>query len=272
MELKKSEFRELSRFVYDQFGINLPDNKKGMVEARLTKLFRKEKSIDFPNYLNKLKTDRSGDALSELVNAISTNHTFFYRESEHFSFFTDQALPEIVSRLKRNREKDIRIWSAGCSSGEEPYMLVMLMKDYLKEKYANYEAGILASDIDTNVLKTGKSGIYPKERLEAIPPNLRSRFFQKLPEGNYTVTMEVKKEVLFKRFNLMNPFPFKSRFHIIFCRNVMIYFDKPTRENLIDKFHNALLPGGYLFIGHSETIERSNSRFEYVRPALYRKR
>jgi len=271
MNISSKEFKELSKIIYDRFGIDIPEVKKILLTTRLVPILLKRGFDSYTEYIKFFEKDRSGQAASELVDAISTNLTFFYRENAHFKFFENHLLPELTKKIEQSQSHDLRIWSAGCSTGEEPYMLVILMMDYLESRYNLWSAGVLATDIDSNVLKFAQKGEYPEERFNKMPPQYKFRFFKKISMGEYKIHDEVKQEVLFRRFNLMNPFPFKRQFHAIFCRNVMIYFDKPTRERLVRRFYDFLEPGGYLFIGHSETIDKNLTDFEYIMPALYRK-
>jgi len=271
MNISSKEFSNLSKIIYNRFGIDIPEVKKILMTTRLVPILQKRGFSSYSEYIEFFEKDRSGQAASELVDAISTNLTFFYRENAHFKFFENQFLPEVTKKIEQSQSHDLRIWSAGCSTGEEPYMLVILMMDYLETRYNLWSAGVLATDIDSNVLKFAQKGEYPEERFNKMPPQYKFRFFKKISMNEYRIHPEVKQEVLFRRFNLMNPFPFKKQFHAIFCRNVMIYFDKPTRERLIKRFYDFLEPGGYLFIGHSETIDKNLTDFEYIMPALYRK-
>ncbi len=182
------------------------------------------------------------------------------------------ALPTVVAQLEKENRKDLRIWCAGCSTGEEPYTLLMLMQEFFGPDYAKWNAGILATDISLKALDTARNGIYPEERIAALPPEFQQKYFRKLGDGNRAVIDRIRQEATFRRFNLMNDsFPFKKPFQIIFCRNVMIYFDQPTRERLVAKFHKFTEPGGYLFIGHSETLGRNQNAYRYLMPAAYRR-
>lgn len=271
IKITDKEFNFIKKLVYDQFGIMLTEKKKSLVNGRLQQTIKNLGFNDFDSYFKYVLNDGTGNAVIELVNKITTNHTFFYRESDHFDYFTEKAFPELIIYLKQQKSKDIRIWSAGCSSGEEPYMLVMLMMEILGRDYSFWDAGILATDISDRALLIAKSAIYPPEKMKALPKKYLSKYFHKLKSGQYQVNENVKKEVTYRRFNLMNKsMPFKKRFHMIFCRNVMIYFDTETRMQLVERFYNILEPGGYLFIGHSETLGRK-SLYRYIKPALYQK-
>lgn len=267
----KSDFKELSELVYTRFGIHLPPKKKDMVKVRLNKELRRLGISSFSKYLDYIRSDIKGNAASSMINLITTNHTFFYREKEHFVYFRDVILPEMRKRVEKG-DRTLRVWSAGCSSGEEPYTLAMLMMDYFGDAYKKLDAGVLATDISSKVLKIAQEGHYAEQRLSKLPPSLKKKYFFKLSDGMLSVKPELKKEVLFKRLNLKNPkFPFKKPFDVIFCRNVMIYFDNMMREELVEKFYRHLAPGGYFFIGHSESLRQTKTLFSYIQPALYKK-
>lgn len=282
--LSDAEFFTLRTIAYERFGIHLTEEKRSMISVRLQKMLRKTGVATLSEYFHLLAQGKVS-ALVELLNQITTNHTFFYRESDHFDFMHKHVLPELSARLRAERTNDIRIWSAGCSSGEEPYMLVMLMMEFFGAQYTLWDAGVLATDISERSLETARIGLYSEERMAFIPEAYKQKYFRRMtnvhaslytPLAGSSVEWEVipavREQVLFKHFNLMNEhFPFKKPFHVIFCRNVMIYFDVPTRETLVHKLYRALAPGGYLFIGHSETLGRTQQLFEYVMPAVYRK-
>ncbi|XPV76874.1 MAG: CheR family methyltransferase [Desulfovibrio sp.] len=269
--LSDKAFQRIRTLVYNFCGINLTEQKRSLIVGRLNKMLKAYGVADFDTLCDMFEKDSTGKMMSELANSISTNHTFFYREKAHFEYFFETAFPQAVEACKQEGHKDLRIWCAGCSSGEEPYMLVMLMMEYLGAEYSRWDAGILATDISTKALSTAIAGIYPEERLTQLPAKLKNKYFRKV-EGGWQVVDAVRKEVTFRRFNLMNPtFKFKKPFHTIFCRNVMIYFDSQTRETLVNKYFQNTRPGGYLFIGHSESLGRVGCPYEYVMPALYRR-
>lgn len=270
LTISDGEFKQLSDFIYDRFGIHLTEQKKSLVVGRLQKDLQTKGFRSFKQYYDHLLTAPTQDAFSNLINRISTNYSYFYREKAHFEFFIKTLLPELTARLQKRNSNDIRIWCAGCSTCEEPYTLVMLMLDYFGMEYNKWDAGILATDISDKVIQFAKKAVYPVGRVCQAPQQMQDRYFAKIG-SDMAVKERVKKEVVIRRFNLMNPFPFKKTFQVIFCRNVMIYFDQKTRDNLIRKYHDFLEPGGYLFIGHSETIPREQGLFEYVQPALYRR-
>ena len=272
MGISDDEFEAMRQLIYRRFGINLSEQKRSLLVGRLQKLLRSSGFTSFAEYYDALQQDPSERSLGELVDRISTNHTYFNREKSHFEYFLQTALPAVVDHLKKQRRLDLRIWCAGCSSGEEAYTLLMLTREYLGRDYPSWNAGILATDISDRVLAIARAGIYADERVQALPEQLRRKYFTRLADGNWQVIQALREEATFRRFNLMNEhFPFKKPFQIIFCRNVMIYFDQPTREALVARFHHHTEAGGYLFIGHSETLGRVQSLYRYLMPATYQK-
>ncbi|MBP7459729.1 MAG: chemotaxis protein CheR [Candidatus Delongbacteria bacterium] len=270
VDISPQEFHAIADLVYQTFGIHLTDQKITLVKGRLQTLLKEMNMISFKQYYDYVVQDRTDRALIELINLLTTNHTYFNREREHFDFITRSFLPRIESETLHDR--DIRIWSAGCSSGEEPYMLVILMMEFFGESYHKWKCGVLATDISDRVIRLARSGIYPEERLKELPNPIRLKYFHPMSNRQWQVNDPVRNEVTYRRFNLMNSvFPFKKGFHAIFCRNVMIYFDLPTRTRLIERFYHHLVPGGYLFIGHSETLGRDHHYFKYIQPALYQR-
>ncbi|PNU21208.1 chemotaxis protein CheR [Geothermobacter hydrogeniphilus] len=272
MVISDDEFNAMRKLIYERFGINLTDQKRSLLVGRLQKLVRGNGFNSFQAYYQHLLNDSSERALSELVDRVSTNHTYFNRENDHFDYFRNTALPAVVERLKKENRFDLRIWCAGCSSGEEAYMLLMLIREVLGSDHRRWDAGILATDISDRVLAVARQGLYPEEKLSNMPAELKRKYFRQQPDGRWQVDESLRREATFRRFNLMNKtFPFKKPFQIIFCRNVMIYFDQPTRDTLVKKFHRLTEPDGYLFIGHSETLGRSQNLYRYLLPAAYQK-
>jgi chemotaxis protein methyltransferase CheR len=272
MPISDAEFAALRNLIQQRFGINLTEQKRSLLVGRLQKLMRTRGFSAFQQYIDFLAGDNSEQGLSELVDLISTNHTYFNREKDHFDYFFDTALPTVIERLKQQQSRDLRIWCAGSSTGEEPYTLAMLTMEYLGSDYKNWNAGLLATDISDRALSAARAGVYPQDRVDQLPAKLRNKYFTPTTGGQLAVIEQVKREVTYRRFNLMNiSFPFKNPFQIIFCRNVMIYFDQPTRDALVTRFHRSTEPGGYLFIGHSETLGREQSLYKYLQPALYQK-
>ncbi|MBE9486424.1 MAG: protein-glutamate O-methyltransferase CheR [Chloroflexi bacterium] len=272
MSISDKEFGQLRDLIQKRFGINLTDQKRSLLVGRLQKLMRRLNLGTFSQYYQYLTDDKTEAALGELVDLISTNHTYFNREKDHFDYFYETALPAIAAKLQQENRKDLRIWCAGCSTGEEPYTLLMLMMEYFGSEYSSWDAGILATDISDRALTIARRGTYSTDRVMQLPENLRRKYFVPAGDGEMAVNDKIKREVTFRRFNLMNTgFPFKKPFQMIFCRNVMIYFDQPTRDALVGRYHQFTEPGGYLFIGHSETLGRSQTRYKYLKPALYQK-
>lgn len=272
VELSDREFQLLSTLIYEKAGITLGDTKRSLLVGRLNKLLHQNGIESFTQYYESVLNDGTGQALNTLIEKISTNHTYFWRENDHFEWFLNTALPEITGALKKTRSRDLRVWCAGCSTGEEPYTLAMLMHEYFGRELSSWETGILATDISDRVLARCLEGVYSDDNAAKLPQGLRQRYFEKAGDSAVRVRERVRQMVLFRKLNLMREsFPFKGKFHTIFCRNVMIYFDRSTREALVNRFYAVTEPGGYLFIGHSESLGRTNCPFQYIRPAVYRK-
>lgn len=261
-----------TKLVYDTAGIHLGDAKRELVRSRLLKRLRKLSIGTFEHYYEYVCKDSTGKELAHMIDAISTNKTDFFRENQHFQFLAETVLPALADKIKCSQNGRIRIWSAGCSSGEEPYTLAMLLRDEL-DAYALRDAKILATDISTQMLSTAVAGVYEESKIAPVPARLRSLFLKKestLSGVQYRMGPEIRKMITFRRLNLMDAkFPFSGKFDIIFCRNVMIYFDKPTQEELVNKYFNCLHKGGYLFIGHSESLNSLKTPFRFVKPTIY---
>lgn len=266
--ITEKEFILLSEYIKKNYGIHLKKGKKTLVTVRLQKVLEQEHFDNFTDYYQYLISDTSGDAAVTLVEKITTNHTFFMREADHFQYFREIALPFLKSIVK---EKDLRIWCAGCSTGEEAYTLAMLIDEFLGEEKMWWNTKILATDISEKVLETAKEGIYSNESLVSLPSQWKLKYFKSYDRNHSILIDRMKDEVIYRKFNLINTFPFKRPFHTIFCRNVMIYFDHETKTELVNKFYDYMEYGGYLFIGHAESINRGTSRFSYIQPAIYRK-
>lgn len=271
--MQEALFWQYAQIVKQHFGIELPIEKKALLEARLFKLLNDRQGMpgfgDAQEFLRYVLQDASGRALHLLSEAITTHHTFFMREAEHFDFYAREVLPYLEQTIK---DGDMRTWCAACSSGEESYTLAMLLADRFALK-SGWETTLLATDLSQDILAEAKEGIYSSEAIKSLPVRWQTEYFHRLADGSYQVTEALKQRVLYRRFNLIEPvYPFKRPFHVIFCRNVMIYFDTPTRDSLVRKFYDFLEPGGFLFVGHSEVIDRQAAPFEYVRPSVYRKK
>lgn len=269
LTISDQEFKQLADYIKLNYGIFLKEEKQTLVIGRLSNVLMEKNFTNFHDYFNYLIADRTGEAISTLINKITTNHTFFMREVDHFNFFKDQILPYLFSTTK---DKDLRIWSAGCSSGEEPYTLAMIIDEFLGGDKKLWDAKILATDISSKVLDIALKGVYDNEGIATLPPFWKLNYFEKLTMDKSVLINKIRNEVIYRKFNLVDTvFPFKKKFHVIFCRNVMIYFDKETKKKLVKKFYDLTEPGGYLFIGHSESLDRNETEYKYILPAVYRK-
>ncbi len=271
-ELKETDFQKISRLVYEQCGINLHDGKKELVKARLGKRLREGNFSSFAEYYKYVTTNEGQDELVMMIDSLSTNLTYFFREAAHFDKLR-AVLPEMVNGHQTSRRGvPFQIWSAGCSSGEEPYSLAIIVKEILGDK--NQTVSILATDISTRVLQMAIRGVFPRERMKNVPDAIIRKYFQ-YGSGKWSGFFQVKKEirdmVRFLRFNLMESPPANFVSDVIFCRNVMIYFDKSTQEMLVNRIHQILNKGGYFFVGHSESLTGLNHSFDYIEPSVYRK-
>jgi len=267
--ITKKEFELLAEYIKANYGIYLKEEKRALVTGRLYNVLVQNNLKNFSEYFEYIHNDKSGDAVTTLINKITTNHTFFMREAEHFYYFRDKALPYLV---KSKKNKDLRIWSAGCSSGEEPYTLVMIIDEFFGKEKALWDSKVLATDISSKVLDTAQKAVYSNDKLEGLPSLWKINYFKKFDNESSILIDKIRYEVIFRKFNLMNEsFPFKRKFDVIFCRNVMIYFDERTKCELVGKFYNMLEPGGYLFIGQSESLNREETKLRYIMPAVYRK-
>ena len=266
--MTQDEFLHIYRLMKSRYGIDM-SRKKEIMEGRLENYIRNNGFHSYSEYINVLETDITGRYERELVNILTTNHTFFMREFEHFDFLREKVLPQL--REKESAKKDLCIWCGAASTGQEPYMLAMLFKDYFGFEHNKWDTKVLATDISTEVLAQAVEGKYDKSQIEVLPEHWKRRFLRPLPDGRYEITKEIKDEVIFRQFNLMDVFPFKRKMHIIFLRNVMIYFDKETKKQLIQKVYDVMEPGGYLFVGRTETIDRGNVPLELIQPSIFRK-
>jgi len=272
LELSEPQFNEISDLVKSLCGINLHDGKKELVKARLTKRLRKLNIRSFAEYMDLVRGDTSGAELTNMLDALSTNLTSFFRENEHFEYLANQILPTIVDRSAQTGRR-LRIWSAGCSSGEEPYSIAITANEKIPN-VQSWDAKILATDISTRVLARAAKGVYDADRIKTVSPQARSRYFECIetrPERLYRVTDSLRTMVHFARLNLMDRWPMQGPFDVIFCRNVMIYFDKATQGKLINRFYDLLAPGGTLFIGHSESLAGVKHQFRYAQPTIYQR-
>lgn len=272
IKITDAEFKKLGGLIYDNFGINLSDEKRQLLEGRFQSILKKYNLASFKDYYEFLHQDRSQkiSRLGELVDKISTNHTFFYREPKHFQLMEKEWLPELIKANATS--KKLRIWCGAASTGEEPYTLLSILLKVLGPNYPSWDTGVIATDISSQALAKANAGIYEPEHVEELPKDLiRPIFNLDKALGKYKVKESVRSEILFRRFNLMNTLPFKGKFDIVFCRNVMIYFDKPTTMALVERIYDSVNPGGYLIISLSESLMRDQTRFKYISPGVYKK-
>jgi chemotaxis protein methyltransferase CheR len=268
LTLSQQDFIRLVQFVKSNYGIDL-SKKMQLIMGRLSNTIITLGYTSFTEYIDHVISSKNPSDLEVMLNKLTTNYTYFMREEAHFNFFRDTILPYLLSTKKN---KVLSIWSAGCSSGEEPYTISMILKETLGAQAALWDTRVLATDISQNALKAAKQAVYDEESLKNLSSAWKSKYFVKTEEqGIYSVAPSIKSNVIFQTFNLMDPIRFRLKFDVIFCRNVMIYFDQNTKDGLIQRFYDASAPGGYLLIGHSETINKEKTPFKYIMPATYRK-
>ncbi len=267
-DFTEHDFNQVQRIVYDFAGIDLNESKKNLVYNRLSKRIRFLEKRSFKEYLQYVN-QQGEEEFVHLINAITTNLTFFFRENHHFEYLAEHVIPEL---LKTNHaSKKIRIWSAGCSTGEEPYSLAIVLKENVP---AGWDARVLATDLDTAVVQTAMTGVYDIERLKGMDQARKKRWFLKgngSKAGKVKVKPELQEIIDFGQINLMNDWPIEGKVDVIFCRNVVIYFDKPTQSRLFDRYANLLAGHGHLFIGHSESLYKVCDRFELLGKTIYKK-
>lgn len=268
VELAEAQLDKIISLVKSMSGINLNDGKKELVKARLGKRLRSLKMNSFDDYIDFVRDGSSGE-LTAMLDAISTNLTNFFRESDHFDFLASNIFPKII----KNGSRRLRVWSAGCSTGEEPYSIAITMAENIPD-FQNWDTRILATDLSTKVLETASKGSYPAKRLANMSPQWRKDYFaldKSSGQEIYTAVGLIRKRITFGHLNLMKKWPMKGPFDVIFCRNVMIYFDKPTRAKLVERYWDLLAPSGVLFIGHSESLTGIQHKFRYIQPTVYAK-
>ncbi|HNA25440.1 MAG TPA: protein-glutamate O-methyltransferase [Nitrospira sp.] len=264
--ISKQEYEKIRTLLYDESGISLGDSKQSLVVSRLTKRLRHLQLDGFASYYDYVTQDDSGEEFTRMLDLLSTNKTDFFREPKHFDFLRERILPSL------EKDKQIRIWSSACSTGEEPYTIAMTLYESVRAP-EQWNFQVLASDISTRVLAHAAKGLYAEERVREVPPEIIKRHFLH-GRGDSAGLVKVKPHlssiITFRRLNLMDDrFPIKAPLDLIFCRNVMIYFDRPTQERLVNKFYQHLKPGGYLFIGHSESLQWVTHPFKAIAPTIY---
>jgi len=250
------------------YGIDL-SKKRVLIAGRLKNFLISNNYKSYDELMDKVEKNPDCLEAKSLINFLTTNHTYFMRESMHFTYMNNIVIPYFAKREASRRS--LRVWCAASSTGEEPYTLVMLLQDYFGKQSARWDTRILATDISTKVLDKAKMGVYSNEQLKDLPKRWLTDYFERYDANSYKVKDKIKKEVIFRQFNLMDNFNFKGKFHIVFLRNVMIYFDEATKRKVVNKVYNCLDEGGYLFIGMAEVIDRAATKLKYIQPSIYQK-
>lgn len=263
MTISDADFKRLANFIHSNYGIDL-SQKRQLITGRLSPTIRKRGYNSFSAFVDHLLKHKDNEEVTLVLNKLTTNYTFFMREQDHLDYFYKNIIPDMVRR--HQKDKCLSIWSAGCSSGEEPYNISMYLFDYLGSQARSWDTRILATDISEQAMATGRRGIY--ELPDTIPMDWKRKYFVDNKDGTYTVAPAVRDNVIFQTFNLMDPIKFRRKFDLIFCRNVMIYFDQPTKDALVRRFYDATVPGGYLMISYSENLSQ-NTPYRRVAPATF---
>jgi chemotaxis protein methyltransferase CheR len=269
-KLSENDFNRLSNFIYSNYGIKMPRVKQVMLQSRLQKRLRELNMSSFKEYVDYVFTREGQDnEVVHMIDVVSTNKTDFFREPIHFEFMQDHILPEFI---KDNKHKIFKVWSAGSSSGEEAYTIAISINEF-KEKYGGPDFSIFATDISSRILKSAAEAIYKEQRIENLPLNLKRKYFLRSKNRdleNVRVIPELRKKVIFERLNFMdNNYPGNEVFDLIFCRNVLIYFDRPTQEEVIGKLCMKLKKGGFFFLGHSESITNMKLPLTQLKPTIF---
>lgn len=268
MKISDREFYRIVNYVKFHYGVNLIE-KRTLIEGRMDNYLQMNGYGSYDEFMDKVEIDDTHKYANELISMLTTNHTFFMREAEHFEFLKNTVLPKLAKKEKQ--KKELRVWSAASSTGEEAYTLAMIMKNYFELSGGQWDTRVLATDVSMRVLEKAALGEYTKEEVETLPESWRRRFFIKKLDGNYKVNEILRKEVIFRQFNLMDEYKFRAKFHVIFLRNVLIYFDNATKAEVLRKMTDCLETGGYLFIGTTESIDVKSERLKYVIPSVYKK-
>lgn len=264
-----SDFYTIRDMVKDHSGIVLSEAKRNMVYSRLARRLRQLNLVDFKSYIERLASSPEEEMVN-FINAITTNLTAFFRENHHFEYLSDTILPILT---KNNPNRRIRIWSAGCSTGEEPYSIAITLHKHVP-RIDTWDIKILATDLDTNVLSRAQSGVYEDDRIAGVDNAIKDKYFQSggaANPGKVRVIQEARSLITFKQLNLMNSWPMKGPFDVIFCRNVVIYFDKPTQKILFERYADLMVHDGHLFIGHSESLFKVTERFKLIGNTIYQR-
>ncbi|QQR70013.1 MAG: protein-glutamate O-methyltransferase CheR [Alphaproteobacteria bacterium] len=265
------DFTYLAELVTQHTGIRLPPEKKEMLYGRLSRRLRHLGLGSFGDYRALLEGPDGEQEITHTINALTTNLTGFFREAHHFDHLAKVALPQILEAQSQSGTRRLRLWSAGCSTGQEPYSIAMTLLASMPQRN-QWDVRILATDLDSQVLQHARAGCYDRGLAEKIPANWRSAYAESHPNGQMRMARSLREIITFNHLNLMHPWPMRGPFSVIFCRNVVIYFDKPTQRILFDRMADLLTPRGYLYIGHSETLFNVCDRFEACGKTIYRKK
>lgn len=266
LKLTQADFERLVAFMKKNYGINL-EKKSVLIEGRLSNMIAQRGFASFKDYLDFALSDRTGNETIQLVNKLTTNHTFFLREPEHFEFLKKTILPYIE---KANLDHSMNLWCAASSKGHEPYTILFTVLDYFGSNISRWRINYIATDIDTEVLNFARAGVYPVTELKDVPQAWITKYFRKVDDTQFAVRDNYRMMIQFKQFNLMDKIPQQVRYDLISCRNVMIYFEQQTKNDLVERFYDVTKEGGYLFTGHAESVGRG-TRYTYIQPAIYRR-
>ncbi len=266
--MDRADFTKLSSYIKKNYGIDLTAKEK-LIVGRLSVPILEMGFTSFNQYVEHITTSKKQSDIDFMLDKLTTNFTYFMRENSHFEYIMSTVLPQLE---KTKKDKVLGIWSAGCSYGHEPYTLAICMHEYFGSRISEWDTRILATDISTQALNHAQQGIYTSDSLGSLPAEWLSKYFQPVGnDGSYSVKDNIKKTVIYRQFNLMEPILFKTKFDFIMCRNVMIYFDRETKKALTDRFYDATNPDGYLFIGHSENLTDIQTRYKSVSYSTYKK-
>ncbi|MCM1330236.1 MAG: protein-glutamate O-methyltransferase CheR [Ruminococcus sp.] len=267
LKLTDQDFERLMTYMKKTYGINL-EKKRVLIEGRLSNMISARGFTSFKDYIDFAFADKTGNETMQLVNKLTTNHTFFMREPEHFEFLKKVILPYLET--KNAATKVLDLWCAASSTGQEPYTIVMTIDEYFGPNAARWKVNLLATDLDTDVLAKAKAGVYTVDMLKDVPSKWMDKYFTKVDANTYKVIDRLRNQITFRQFNLMKPIVDRKLYDLISCRNVMIYFEPETKNELVERFYDVTKEGGYLFTGHAESVGR-NTRYTYIQPAVYRR-
>lgn len=269
--LHHADFERLREGCRALFGITIPREKRALAEARLRSLARRTGAPNLSSLVDILVDGKNKELASHVVDALTTNHTYFMREEEHFELLSQRILPALERSLARSR--DLRLWCAAAATGEEPYYLAMLLREHFGSRYQHWSAGLLATDISDKALRVARAGEYDVDRVSALPAAFQKRYFAKASAGRVRVKDKLRDDVVFRRFNLMTEqYPFRQPFDVVFIRNVLIYFERAEMQHVLDRVGSVMKPGAWLFTGMAESLRRDDPNFEYLQTGVYRKR